>query len=136
MNFSKHYFTEDAKAFANEVKLLIEQDDVASVSINPMFVSRLCNYLEKRFPNYGDFDIAVGNEIRQHMQGDNSYVKKVKQRIHDIINKSKSKFLRDIHNKVDKIKILPKQEPAPPIVNYDPLMSDEPIAGDSLPNVQ
>lgn len=116
----------DAKAFTNEVRLLMEEES-ASIGLNPTFVSRLCNYLEKRFPDYGDFDLAVGNEIRQYMQGDNVYVKKVKQRIHDIINKAKNKFLRDIHNKVDKIKVQPKEEPKPPLI-------DEPTKEETVTN--
>lgn len=135
MNFSKFYFKEnEAKDFTDEVKVLIEQD-LASVNINPIFISRLCNYLEKGFPNYGDFDVAIGNEIRQYMKGDNIYVKKVKQRIHDIINKSKNKFLRDVHNKVDKIKILPKEEPKPSPLHTNPLLSDEPTQGEDPPYV-
>jgi len=134
--FQDHYFQEsEAKAFTNEVKLLIEEES-ASVGLNPAFVSRLCNYLERRFPNYGDFDVAVGNEIRQYMQGDNSYIKKVKQRIHEIINKAKSKFLRNIQDKVEKVKILPKEEPKPP-QSYKPLAVDDAMRGDSsydLPN--
>lgn len=135
MNFSEHYFKEETiKEFVNEVKMIVEQE-MQTVEINPMFVSRLCNYLEKRFPNYGDFDVAVGNEIRQYMQGDNSYVKKVKQRIHDIITKAKSKFLRDVHNKVDKIKVQKKVAPKSSPINYDPLMNDEPTQGKTPSNV-
>lgn len=112
--FEEYYFQEsEAKAFANEVKLLVEEE-VSSVGINPTFISRLTNYLERRFPNYGDFDTAVGNEIRIYIKGDNAYIKKVKQRIHEIINKAKAKFLRSIQDKVEKVKILPKEEPKPP----------------------
>ena len=112
--FQEHYFQEsEAKSFANEVKLLVEEE-VSSVGINPLFISRLTNYLERRFPNYGDFDTAVGNEIRIYIKGDNAYIKKVKQRIHEIIHKAKAKFLRSIQDKVEKVKILPKAEPKPP----------------------
>ena len=124
----------EAKVFADEVKLLIE-GEAASIGLDPQFISRLCNYLEKRFPNYGDFDFAVGNEIRLYMQqSDNTYVKKVKQRIHDIINKAKAKFLRDIYNKVEKVKVLPKEKPKPPTISGSPI-SDDPMAGADLPNV-
>jgi hypothetical protein len=123
----------EAKAFVNEVRLLIEAE-VDSIGIDPAFTSKLCNYLEKRFPNYGDFDLAVGNEIRQYMKGENTYVKKVKQRIHDIINKAKQKLLRDVQNKVDKIKILPKEKSKPPS-SFGPVTSDNPMAGENPPNV-
>jgi hypothetical protein len=109
MKFVEHYFTEDiAKQFAKEVCLIFEEES-ASVGIDQSFISGLTNYLEKRFPTYGDFDLAVGNEIRKYMKGDNSYVKKVKKRIHEIINKCKSRFLHDITNKVEKINIQPKK---------------------------
>lgn len=135
MKFSEYYFTErDAKVFVNEVRLILEEES-ASVGINPVFVSRLCNYLEKGFPNYGDFDNAVGNEIRQYMKGDNSYVKKVKQRIHEIINKARNRFLRDVNIKVEKIKVQPRSKPKSSPLHFDPLMSDEPTVGDTPANV-
>lgn len=128
--FEEHYFQEsEAKAFANEVKLLVEEE-VSSVGINPTFISRLTNYLERRFPNYGDFDTAVGNEIRIYIKGDNAYIKKVKQRIHDIINKAKAKFLRNIQDKVEKVKVLPKEEPKP-APQFKPLAVDDAFRGDS-----
>lgn len=135
MKFSEYYFTEsDAKVFVNEVRLILEEES-ASVGINPVFVSRLCNYLEKGFPNYGDFDNAVGNEIRQYMKGDNSYVKKVKQRIHEIITKARNRFLRDVNIKVEKIKVQPRSKPKSSPLHFDPLMSDEPTVGDTPTNV-
>lgn len=136
MKFAEHYFKEsDAKAFANEVRLILEEES-PSIGIDPAFVAGMCNYLEKCFPNYGDFDVAVGNEIRKYMKGDNSYVKKVKKRIHEIINKSKSKFLHDVGNRVEKIKIQPKANPQqPPAPMGNPLLNTEPTAGESPPNV-
>jgi len=137
MNFAEHYFNEDnARAFASEVMPLIEQE-AASIGIDPAFTTGLANYLEKRFPTYGDFDVAIGNEIRKYMKGDNSYVKKVKKRIHEIIQKCKNRFLHDITNKVEKIKVQPKADPQapPPLDAQDPLMSDEPTQGDTPPHV-
>jgi len=135
MNFSEHYFIEDAKAFTKEVMLIVEEE-TASVGLDPAFVAGLSNYLEKCFPSYGDFDVAVGNEIRKYMKGDNSYVKKVKKRIHEIINKCKSRFLHDLTNKVEKIKVQPKDNPqvSNPLYN-NPLMADEPSEGESPSNV-
>ena len=136
MNFEKHYFKEDtAKAFANEVRLILEEES-ASIGLEPAFVAGMSNYLEKCFPSYGDFDVAVGNEIRKYMKGDNSYVMKVKKRIHEIINKCKSKFLHDMTNRVEKIKVQPKDTPkGPTMYHQDPLMSDQPTAGEVPPNV-
>jgi len=132
MKFTEYYFREsEAKQFANEVRIILE-DESPSIGIDSAFIAGMCNYLEKCFPNYGDFDVAVGNEIRKHMVGDNSYVKKVKKRIHEIITKAKSKFLHDVYNKVEKIKIQPKRKPQqPPPMGGNPLMSDEPTAGES-----
>ena len=138
MNFSEHYFKEDdAKKFANEVILMVEEE-TASVEIDPAFISGLSNYLEKCFPAYGNFDVAVGNEIRKYMKGDNSYVKKIKKRIHEIINKCKSKFLHDVTNRTEKIKVQPKDPSLPPstVPSNDPLAtSDGPTVGDSPSNV-
>lgn len=132
MKFTEYYFREsEAKQFANEVRIILE-DESPSIGIDSAFIAGMCNYLEKRFPNYGDFDVAVGNEIRKYMKGDNSYVKKVKKRIHEIITKAKGKFLHDVYNKVEKIKIQPKRNPQqPPPMGGNPLMSDEPTAGES-----
>jgi vacuolar-type H+-ATPase subunit I/STV1 len=135
--FQEHYFQEDDKeSFINEVKdelnkLLLQEQETFSSEINPQFITRLLNYLESRcFVSYGEFDQKVGNEIRQYVKGDNSYIKKVKQRIHEIINKAKSKFLRNIQDKVEKVKILPKEEPKPP-QSYKPLAVDDALRGDS-----
>lgn len=134
MKFTQHYFNESNKDFfieevQKELSLLVEEES-ASVEIDPNFVARLVNYLEQKFPNYGEFDIQVANEIRKHMLGDNSYVKKVKKRIHEIINKCKNKFLHDITNKVEKIKVQPKETPKQsPIQKNSPLGTDEPNSG-------
>jgi hypothetical protein len=136
VNFQEYYFKEDdAKAFVNEVMLILEEES-DSIGLNPAFIAGMSNYLEKCFPSYGNFDVAVGNEIRKYMKGDNSYVKKVKKRIHEIINKCKGRFLHDVINRTEKIKVQPKEKPKakPPIYN-DPLMSDEPSTGDAPPNV-
>lgn len=140
LDFNKFYFNEQNKeAFIEEAKkelnLLVEEES-ASVQIDPNFVARLANYLEQKFPNYGEFDIQVANEIRKHMKGDNSYVKKVKKRIHEIINKCKAKFLHDLTNKVEKIKVQPKDPAKPPPISQNPLgTSEEPEAGEMPPNV-
>lgn len=138
MNFSDHYFKEaDAKEFADEVRLILEEES-ASIGINHAFISGLSNYLEKRFPAYGDFDVAIGNEIRKYMKADNSYVKQVKKRIHDIINKCKARFLHDITIKVEKIKVQPKDPILPPNVQKNPLVStdeEEPMTGEMPTNV-
>jgi len=69
-------------------------------------------------------NMALSNELRKIVHADNNYIKKVKSRIHDIINKSKSKFLHDIHIKIEKIKVLPKSVPkSSPISN--PLIDDD-----------
>lgn len=136
LNFNKFYYDDQTvKTFIEEAKkqlnLLVEEES-ASVQIDSNFVARLVNYLEQKFPNYGEFDIQVANEIRKHMVGDSGYVKKVKKRIHEIINKCKHKFLHDVTNKVEKIKIQPKRKPQqPPPMGGNPLMSDEPTAGES-----
>jgi len=113
MNFKEHYFTEEAKIFADYVKQqLNELNDEGSEdidSLSPEFVNRLCNYIEKVFPAYGDFDSAIGNEIRKYMKGDNNQIKKMKKKLHDVINKAKSKFLDTIQNKCEKIKVVPKK---------------------------
>jgi len=138
MKFAEHYFKEDAaKSFAKEVILMVEEE-TSSTEIDPAFISGLANYLEKRFPTYGDFDVAIGNEIRKYMKGDNSYVKKIKKRIHEIISKCKSRFLHDVTNKTEKIKIQPKDPSLPPSVapSNDPLAtSDGPTVGDTPSNV-
>ena len=142
LDFNDFYFNEQIKeTFLKEVQKelnLLNEEESVSVQIDPNFVARLANYLEQKFPNYGEFDIQVANEIRKHMMGDNSYVKKIKKRIHEIINKCKSKFLHDITNRVEKIKVQPKDPSLPPSVapSNDPLAtSDGPTVGDSPSNV-
>ena len=138
MDFQEYYFSDDNKElFLNYVKeemqeiQILAEDEVNSVVIPPDFISRLLNHLEKCFPNYGQFDQQVGNEIRKFSVGDNSYIKKLKKRIHEIIIKAKHKYLTTIGARVEKIKIIPKNKPQSSPVHGDPLLaSDEPISGD------
>jgi len=135
MNFEKHYFTEDsAKKFADEVRLILEEES-ASIGIDSTFIAGMANYLEKCFPAYGDFDVAIGNEIRKYMKSDNNYVQKVKKRIHEIINKCKSKFLHDVANRVEKIKIQPKETPQDPAQTNSAFDGNEVGKGDTTNNV-
>lgn len=114
MNFKEHYFNEsDAKLFTEEVRLVLEQEQ-ESIGIDPVFISRLCNYIEKGFPSYGNFQAAITNELRSRIDGDNSYVKSVRKRIIEIVNKCRDKFLHDVANKVEKIKVQPKNKPQSP----------------------
>ena len=132
MKFSEHYFKEEISSMIKEVTLIIEEES-ASIEIDKTFISRLSNYLEKKFPAYGDFDVAIGNEIRKFMKGDNSYVLKVKTRIHDIINKGKAKFLHDIVNKTGKIKVQPKDTIQNTPNNNPLLYPNPPISQGELP---
>jgi len=138
MNFQEYYFSdENKKMFMNSIEndlniLLSEEKDYITTNISTDFIKRLLNYLEtKCFVSYGDFDTAVGNEIRKYMCSDNKYVKKVKQRIHEIITKARNRFLRDINVKVEKIKVQPRSKPKSSPLHYDPLLSDEPTVGDT-----
>lgn len=131
---NQEFFIKEVKEDLN--KFLLDENEIASIGIPPRFVARLLNYLESKcFVSFGDFDTAIGNEIRQYMKGDNSYVKKVKQRIHEIINKARNRFLRDVNIKVEKIKVQPRSKPKSSPLHFDPLMSDEPTVGDTPTNV-
>jgi len=118
INFNEFYF-QNNETFIKEVKeeldQLMNEEETLSSGISQEFIARLLNYLESRcFVSYGEFDQKVGNEIRKFAKGDNAYIKKLKQRINDIITKARIKFLHSIRDKVEKVKILPKEEPKPP----------------------
>lgn len=135
ISFNNFYFKEQ-EAFIKEVKeelnkLVLQEQEIVSKGIDPQFIARLLNYLESRcFVSYGEFDQKVGNEIRKYVQADNSYIKKIKQRINDIIIKARNKFLKSIQDKVEKVKMLPKEEPKPP-QSFKPLAVDDAMRGDS-----
>lgn len=105
MNFSNFYYTED-KQFINEVRELLTEEE-----IDPSFVTKLINHLEKftHLP-YGDLDVAVYNELRKTVKGDNEQIKRLKKKVHDIIIKAKNKFLSNVQNKIEKITVTPKAE--------------------------
>jgi hypothetical protein len=107
MNFKEHYFQE-GKQFAQLVESVLMEEIEVTDELSQVFVNRLSNYLEKCFPTYGDFNQKVGVELRQHMKGDNNQIKKMQQKIHAIINKEKDKFLRNLQNKCEKIRVVPK----------------------------
>jgi len=116
MDFQNHYFTEEAKIFAEQV--LKEYQDEFAQELSPEFISRLVNHLEKMFPAYGDFDQQIGNEIRKYMSGeDNKKVKNMKKRLHDIILKLKVKFLVGVQNKAERLKVVPRQKMEPHNIN-------------------
>ena len=119
MDFQRHYYKEDAKQFvAIFESVLKEEPNVESPpteELSPKFISRLCDFLEKSFPSYGNFDTAIGNELRKFMQGDNQQVKAIKKKIHSAINKAKEKYLDTVQNKCEKLQVVPKmpKEEAP-----------------------
>jgi len=130
MNFLEYCnkYEEIISETKKEIKsVLTEEEENYNVdNIDPKFISRLLNYVDSKcFFSYGDFDVAVGNEIRKYMKGDNSYVKKVKKRIHDIINKARNKFLMDVSNKIEKIKVQPKPDPKKPSMIINPLLQND-----------
>lgn len=120
MDFNEHYFNEEAKLFAQEVRILLEAD-MESIGIDDKFINSLVNHLEQKFPSYANFNTAISNELRKYVHADNNYIKKIKSRIHEIITKCKTKFLHDITIKVEKIKILPKAKPKASLV-INPLL--------------
>jgi hypothetical protein len=125
LNFQEHYFSDSMEFIALVNRMLKEEDDFTA-SLNPQFVSRLSNYLEKGFPSFGDFNTAVGVELRKYMQGDNDQIRKMQRKIHNIINKAKEKFLHGIQAKCEKILVVPKDQPT--------VVDEPPIEGDSSPD--
>ena len=110
INFNEFYF-QNNETFIKEVKeeldQLMNEEETLSSGISQEFIARLLNYLESRcLVSYGEFDQKVGNEIRKFAKGDNAYIKKLKQRINDIITKARIKFLHSIRDKVEKVKIV------------------------------
>lgn len=89
-------------------RLLIENE------VGPLdqkFITKLVNHIEKMFPTYAELDSGINIELRNVIRvGDGKEVKKVKQKIHDILQRAKTKLLRDIQNKVEKIKATRKDK--------------------------
>jgi hypothetical protein len=124
MDFLNYYFADNKQSFLDEVKkelgYFVLSEDEHSTSLDPVFISGLCNYLEKKFPSFGDLNQVVSIELRKYINGDNAYYKSVRQRIYDIINKLKNKFLKDIENKMEKIQVIPK-----PIPKSSPIVTNQ-----------
>lgn len=129
MNFSQYYFTDNElkEQFLNEVSLLLKEDEDTN-NIDPIFVSRLMNYLEKVFPSYGSFDGAVGKELIKYVKGDQKHIKKIKKKIHDIISKARVKFLDTVQNKIERVSVTPRNKSPKPIptpgANIEPDITD------------
>jgi hypothetical protein len=94
----------------HQIDLFLKENE-EMVSLDPKFISRLTDYIDKLFPNYGTFDSNIDAEIRKVMKtGDGKDVKKIKIKIHSILMKCKNKLLHTLKNKVENIKVQPKQE--------------------------
>lgn len=134
MDFTEYYFSEENKELflkyvSEELNVLKEDVNITSVNIPTEFVSKLLSHLESRFPDFGTLDGAMAIELRKHVLGDNSYVRSIRKRIHEIINKAKQKFLHTLSNKIEALKVEPKNKPKlSPIHTSNPLL-DEPIDG-------
>ena len=66
------------------------------------FVTILINYLEKRFPSYGDLTSGIGEELgKSGMSADDMLI--VRKKISGIVNKEKVRFLEKVRAKVEKL---------------------------------
>jgi len=78
--------------------------------INKEFIVKLINFIDSRFPAYGEFDDKILNEIRKYIdQSDNKEVLKIKSKIHQVILNEKKRFLDKLYIKVSKI-LVPKKK--------------------------
>jgi len=134
MNFQEHYYGKDAKEF---VKLFegylteyLDGESEPTSELDPQFISRLCDYLEKCFPSYGNFNTAISTELRNVMKGDNNQIQKMKKKIHDAINKAKAKFLDTVQNKCEKIQVVPKKPKEPKVP--EPAGEEQPYGPNEL----
>jgi hypothetical protein len=128
MEFHEYYFKDDeAKIFVEECRVLMTEDEDIQ-HLDPVFISKMCNYLEKLFPTYGDFDRRVGNEIRSFVKSDNKQILKVKRKIRDIINKAKEKFLDKVSRNCENITVRTK-EVGLTNLNPNPTPNSSPIRG-------
>ena len=95
MEFKYHYMSEES-----EQKPLSDQ-----------FIGSLMNYLEKRFPSFGDLDNGINSELRKYMEvGDGKDVTKVKKKIGDIVQAEKQRYLNKVRGRVEKIMVVPKKQ--------------------------
>jgi hypothetical protein len=70
----------------------------------------------------GTLNIAISNEIRKYVKGENKYVNGVKKRILDIVTKQKNDFFHKLMGKLEKIKVMPNDNKE----KVDVALSDEP----------
>jgi hypothetical protein len=127
MKFNDYYY-QDPLEFVSMVNDMLKEDIEFTSSLDPIFIARLSNYLEKRFPSFGDFNTAIGLELRKYMSGDNNQIKKMQRKIHNVINKAKEKFLHSIEDKCNKIRAVPTDN----ITDTPPVTIEEPIQNDQL----
>jgi hypothetical protein len=103
--------------------LLKENEDMNT--LDPKFITRLINYIDKLFPSYGNLDHNISIELKSIMDNkDTKDIQKVKKKIHNILMKCKSKLLTRVKDQVEKISIGPKQNEEPKEeTNVDPTIS-------------
>jgi hypothetical protein len=101
-------------AFLKEMNYQLSEEenkDVPMDFISREFIIKLVNYIDSRFPQYGGFDNDIYNEIRKYMdETDSKQVKKIKEKVHNIVIKEKVKFLKRIQNSVEKLQVPKKGE--------------------------
>lgn len=125
MRFPDYYF-DDSMRFIDLVNKMLKEEAEFTASLDPVFITRLSNYLEKSFPSFGDFNMAVGVELRKFMKGDENQLRKMQKKIHNIITKAKDKFLQNIQAKCDKIQVVPKEKVTKSAIEIEPVEPDVP----------
>jgi len=128
IKFSQYYLVEG-------IEDLIKENEEKE-SLNREFILKMMNYLDGLFPSYGKFDGSINNELQKYMRsGENGKdIRRIKKRIHDILQKAKNKMLGSIQAKVEKIQVVPKVkkkafEPVEPVETE--IEQEEELDGDA-----
>ena len=97
----------------NDFKNFYLTEDNMSGKDYSRFVTILINYLDKRFPSYGDLITGIGEELGK-LGLSTDEMEKIRIKVSKLINNEKVKFLNRIRAHVGKI-YSPQSEPVKPV---------------------
>ena len=102
--------------FFDEMQEELTYEETEKSPLNREVVSKLINYLEKRFPSYNDMSDAINVELRNYIKvEDGKPVASAKKKIMKILKDEKDKYLERVKSKAEKLQVITKVKKQKPV---------------------